>query len=156
MSDKVSAGNSVDLATRDNEGGAAIYSVTVGGTSREVRFRRLDETGSFMGQDIKVVSGSLQGADASLARLGGGYVVAYRALPGGTVAEPGIRILFIGKEGNLQRTKTGNLITYPLAATSNADARVTVRVSRDGQILVAFLDGEGHLRMARKRLDCGQ
>lgn len=155
MSDKGSAGTSVDLATRDETGGGAVYSVTLGGANREVRFRRLDASGAFMGQDIKIVSAPLQGTDASLARLGGGYIVAYRALPGGTITTAGIRFLIISKEGNVQHDSYGRVISYPLADASGAGGRTTVQVSTDGEILVGFLDGNGNLRMARQRLDCG-
>lgn len=154
LSDKASAGSSLDLATRNDEGGAALYSVAIGGTNREIRFRRLDDKGAFMGQDIKIVSSPLQGMDASLARLGVGYVVAYRALPGGAVTKPEIRIMFISKEGNVQHDRLGRLMTYPIAEASGAGGRTTVRVSLDGQILVAFLDGADNLRLARQRLDC--
>ncbi|HEX7481651.1 MAG TPA: hypothetical protein VF331_27850 [Polyangiales bacterium] len=155
MSDQVSVGNSVDLATRDDVGGAALYSLTLGGGNHEVRFRRLDATGAFTGQDVKLIGDGLQATDASFARLGGGYVVVYRALPGGTVTKPSIRFMLISKEGNVTRDAHGNLVTYPLADSTGAGGRTRVQVSTDGQILVAFLDGSGNLRLARQRLDCG-
>jgi len=156
LSAAVTTGNTVDLATREEDGGAVVYSIDVGG-SREVRFRRLSPTGELASDEIKVVSGALQGRDASLARLGGGYVVAYRSLATSTEPEPQVRLLFVTKEGNLQRDGAGRVLTYPVASASPTGGRLTVRVSTDGQLLLGFLDASdqgARFRVIRKRLDC--
>lgn len=157
LSAAVTTGNTVDLATREQDGGAVVYSIDVG-ESHEVRFRRLSTTGSFLSDEIKLVSGTLQGRDASLARLGGGYVVVFRSLPTSSDPETQIRLMFVTKEGNLQRDGAGRVITYPLASAGATGGRLSVRVSADGQLLVGFVDatasGGAQLRLFRKRLDC--
>jgi hypothetical protein len=158
VSDAVSAGNSVDLATRDQEGGGVIYSVDIGNTSHEVRFRRLDKTGAFLGGEVKVIGGALQGRDASLARVAGGYVVAYRTLPSETTTKSEVRLTFITKDGSDMRDGFGHLLTFPVADAGPSGGRVTVRISTEGELLVGFLDSDAAgapiLRLVRKRLDC--
>ena len=154
-----SAGTAIDLATRDiGDGGALLYSVAIGGVNNEVRMRRIGPMGELVSDERKVVGAPLQGRDASFARLGGGYVVAYRALPGGPITSSEVRITFISKEGNQQHDAQGQLLTYKIADASAGGGRVTVRVSNDGQLLVGFVDqaaGGGRvLRLVRKRLDC--
>jgi hypothetical protein len=158
VSDVASSGTTVDLGARDaeNEGGAILYSVNLGGTS-EVRFRRLNALGEVLADEIKVVSGALQGRDASFARLGGGYVIAYRALPGGPITENEIRITFVSKEGILMRDAGGTLTSFKVASAGAATGRTTLRVSNDGQLLIGFIDGSAsttQFRLVRKRLDC--
>jgi hypothetical protein len=158
VSEVASPGTTVDLAARDaeNEGGAILYSVNLGGTS-EVRFRRLNALGEVLADEIKVVSGALQGRDASFARLGGGYVIAYRALPGGAITENEIRITFVSKEGILMRDAGGTLVSFKVASAGQATGRTTLRVSNDGQLLIGFIDGSAsttQFRVVRKRLDC--
>lgn len=149
--------SSVDVATRDVEGGAAIYT-TVVQSSHEVRFRRLDDQGKLSSEEIVIVGSPLQARDASIARIAGGYVVAYRALPGGVITQPEIRVVFISKEGNAPFDSARRLVSYKLGDASAYGGRLTVRVSLDGQILVGFLDGGvagmQKLRMLRQRLDC--
>ena len=156
LSASVTTGNTVDLATREQDGGAVLYSLDLG-QMHEVRFRRLSDEGAFESEEIKVVSGALQGRDASLARLGGGYVVAFRSLPSSIDKETQVRLMFVTKEGNLQRDNAGRVITYPVAKASDTGGRVTVRVSTDGQLLIGFLDSTDagpQFRLIRKRLDC--
>jgi len=155
----VSTGNSVDVATRVEDGGAVIYSLDVGDRP-EVRFRRLNEEGTIVSDEVKVVTFPVQGRDASLARLGGGYVVAYRSVFPEEPARAEIRIQFLTKEGNLQRDSAGNIASYTIAEASATGGRVTARVSQDGQLLVGFLDSaaasdqSSRFRLIRKRLDC--
>ncbi|HKP64277.1 MAG TPA: hypothetical protein VJV78_46390 [Polyangiales bacterium] len=158
LSDVLSAGSVVDLAARDiGEGGAVLYSLNVGGLNQEVRIRRLDETGQLLADERKIVGAPLQARDGSFARLGGGYVVAYRAMPGGPITSPEIRVTFISKEGTLQHDPQGGLLSYKLADASGAGGRVTVRVSTDGELLVSYVDATPNgeqLKLIRKRLDC--
>jgi hypothetical protein len=160
LTDLVSAGSTVDLAARDEgEGGAVLYSTDVGGESQEVRFRRLSDTGELLGDEIKVVSQPLQARDASFARVGGGYVVAYRALPGGGITAPEIRMTVITKDGKTTRDAQGDLVSYKLADAGEGGGRLTVRLSNDGQLLVGFADASAstkQFRLVRKRLDCAQ
>jgi hypothetical protein len=158
VSNLVTAGNSVDVATRDEDGGAILYSVDVAGVNHEIRFRRLDRNGALLGDESKVVGSPLQARDASLARLGGGYVVGYRQMPTTSTPTSQVRLMFITKEGNVMHDSVGRVLTYLVAETTLSSGPVTLRVSTDGQVLVAFLDGGpngNQLRLVRKRLDCG-
>lgn len=156
LSDQVSVGDSVSLASNIT-GGAAVYSVVVGGSSREVRFVRLDGMGRPSSGEIPIVASPLQGMDAAIAALGQGYVIAYRALPGGVITKPEIRVVFVSKEGVASVNEAGNVISLPLSDAGSASARLTVQVSNEGQVLVGWLDqvsGNKTLRLARRRLDC--
>jgi hypothetical protein len=152
------SGSTVDFATRPpGEGGAVVYSVNVGGDNREVRFRRLSPTGELVGTEIKVVGAPLQARDASIARVGGGYCVAYRALPTAAGEQSQIRMTTISKDGVLTRDASGGLVSYPVADASADAGRVTIRLSNDGVLLVGFVDGSEDaktIRLVRKRLDC--
>lgn len=160
MTDYAAPGSTVDLARRDEQGGAAVYSVGINLTNFEVRFRRLNGDATFRGEEIKLISRPLQGKDAGVARLGGGYVVAYRAIPdGASVTQSEIRVVFVSKEGNLNRDPQGRVLTFPLVPASRDGSRIQVKVSVEGQLLVAFVDGtdadQNVLRVVRRHLDCG-
>lgn len=157
------AGSTVDLATRAagelrRLGGAAIYSVSIGGDSDELQYRLLGADGKPKGVERTIISAPLRATDPSIAQLGGGYVVAYRALPGGPVERPEIRIIFVSHEGDTQRDAYGRPLSFKLADASDAEARTTLRVSTDGQILVSWMDidaeGKTVLNLSRRRLDC--
>ena len=110
-------------------------------------------------QCLKLISRPLQGKDAGLVRVGGGYAVVYRAVPdGGTITQPEVRLVFVTKEGNLTRDSAGRLVTFPIAAAARDGSRIQVKLSVDGQLFVAFVDGndagENTLRLIRRRLDC--
>jgi hypothetical protein len=158
VTDAVSGGDTVDLGTRPEDGGGILYSVGIAGVNYEVRFRRLDQQGGFLGDEIKVIGSPLQARDASLAHLGDGYVVAYRQLPTGSATRAQLRLAFITKEGNPMRDSVGRLITTPLVDTSTSGGRVTARVSVEGELLVGFVDTDADggpvFRLVRKRLDC--
>ncbi len=160
MTDYAAPGSTVDLATRGDEGGAAVYSIGLDLVNFEIRFRRLNYDTTFRDGEVKLVSSPLQAKDAGIARLGGGYVVAYRAIPdGGVIKDPQIRLVFVSKEGNLSRDAQGRLITFPVTPAARDGSRVQVKVSVDGQLLIAFVDGsdsaENILRVVHRRLDCG-
>lgn len=158
VTDATGGTTTVDLAPRSgNEGGALIYSTAVGGVNNEVRFRRLSSTGEFIADQIKVVSRPFQGRDASIARLGAGYVVAYRALPGGPITQNEIRLAFLTPEGDVARNSVGEMISYKVADSGAGGGRTTVRVSNDGQLLIGYIDtvdSQTVLRLVRRRLDC--
>lgn len=157
LSSAVTTGNSVDIATRREDGGAVLYSVDIG-DRHEVRFRRLNPEGGFASDEVKVVTFPMQGRDASLSRLGGGYAVAFRSIGEQDPSRGEVRLMFVTKEGNLQRDTAGRVLTYLIAEASATGGRVATRISRDGQLLVAFLDVDTNnvrkLRLFRRRLDC--
>jgi hypothetical protein len=157
-------GSTIDLASYD-EGGAAVYSVVIDASAgdptidggHEVRFQRLDVTGASRGSEIKVVSGPEQGVGASVARVAGGYAIAYRSRPTGP-SEPEIRLVFVTKEGNVFRDPQGRLITYPLAPAGDGGSQTKIEFSVDGYLLIGHVDGQGAegnaWTLIRRRLDC--
>jgi hypothetical protein len=85
--------------------------------------------------------------------------VAYRALPGGDVTAPEVRLTFITKEGNTITDSAGHLVSFPIGPASLADSRTYVSVSVEGEIMVAWIDadpasGKNQLKVVRRRLDC--
>lgn len=162
LTDYAGPGSTVDLATRYPEGGAAVYSVVLEpGTqnqAEEVRFRRFDQDGVLKDLELKVVSRPLQARDASLTRVGGGYAVAYRALPAGVVQEPEVRLTFISKEGNPTLDREGRPVSFPLAPAALDGSRLQVRLSSDGLLAIAYVDGSSkdlnRLHVIRRTLNC--
>ena len=152
-------GSTVDIAGRKEDGGSVVYSVGIDQTSFEVRWRRLFADATVRGDEVKIVSAPLQGKDASIARLGGGYVIVYRAIPDGhIVTEPEIRLAFVSKDGNLSKDAQGRLISFPVVSAARDGSPIQAEVSVDGQLLLAFVDGSDSaanvLRVVRRRLDC--
>lgn len=161
LTDYAAPGSTVSIATRDrvDDGGAVAYSAGIDDVNFEVRFRRLFPDGQPRGSELKVISRPLQGKDAGIAALGGGYVIAYRALPDGVVVkQTEIRLVFVSKDGNLARDTNGRVTTFPVAPAARDGSRIQIAVSVDGQLLLAFVDGndagENLLRVIQKRLDC--
>jgi hypothetical protein len=157
LTDRVAVSSSIDLANRIN-GGGAIYSIELDGLP-QVRFHRLDESGQPIADERVIVGPPLRAQGASLDTLGGGYAVAYRALPGGDVTEPEVRLTFITKEGNTITDAAGHLVSFPIGPASLADSRTYVAVSVEGEIMVAWIDadpasGKNQLKVVRRRLDC--
>jgi hypothetical protein len=144
--------NTIDLATRQEDGGAVVYSVSNSEASHDVRFRRLNANGAVVSDEVKITPNA---SDPSLARLGDGYVIAYRTLPTDKAPQSRVSLTFVTKEGNTRLDSAGRLVSYPIADAGTGGGRITARVSVDGQLLVVFVDGEaGKLRVIRKRLDC--
>jgi hypothetical protein len=157
LTDKVAASSSVDMAGR-TDGGAVIYSIEVDGIP-QVRFRRLDGNGQPVASERSIIGPPLSAQGASLAPLGGGYAVTYRALPGPGIAAPEIRLTFVTKEGNVMRDGGGRLLSFRIGDATMAQGRTAVSVSVEGQIMVAWLDGDvstgrNLLKVVRRRLDC--
>jgi hypothetical protein len=158
LTDKVAVSSSIDLADRNN-GGAAIYSIELDGFP-QVRFRRLDENGQPVAVERTIVGPPLRAQGASLAALGGGYAVAYRALPGGDVSEPEVRLTFVTKEGNVIRDPGGHLVSFPIGTATLAQGRTYVSVSVEGEVMIAWIDADPSsgknnlLKVVRRRLDC--
>jgi hypothetical protein len=159
LTDFAAPGSTVDIATRDRDGAGVIYSQGIDQVNFEVRFRRLHDDASLWGEEVKVISRPLQAKDAGIARIGGGYVVAYRAIPnGGTITEPQVRLAFISKEGNVTKDANGRVVTFPVVPATRDGSQIEVQASTDGQLMLAFVDGNDDagnaLRVVRRRLDC--
>lgn len=157
LSGAVNSANTVDMATREADGGVIVYSIDIDHTQPEVRFRRLSKLGGFLGEEIKVAGSPEKARDASITRLGDGYVVAYRQLSSSDNTRAEIRLAFITKEGTVTRDNVGRMITHFAGTASASGGRITARISIDGQLLLGFVDIDDSgrkLRLIRKRLDC--
>jgi len=149
LSTEHDAAGAVDLATTDASGGAAVFDVSVSGVRPEVHFREVGADGSLPAPERIVSLAPATGKDASIAALAGGYVVAYRALPDGTITEPTLRLTLLDLRGEILNTFEG-----PTMAADGG--RTTIRVAGDGRLLVAWEDqdavaGGRRLRAARVR-----
>jgi hypothetical protein len=157
LTERVAVSSSIDFAQR-GEGGAAVYSIEIDGEP-QVRFRRLAADGAPIADERVIIGPPLRGQDASIAPLAGGYVIVYRALPGGSIEAPEVRMTFVSKEGDALRDAAGSVRTLPIAPATIATARTSVVVSVEGQIMLAWLDADpsskdNALRVVRRRLDC--
>jgi hypothetical protein len=158
LSERVSVSSSIDIANR-SDGAGVIYSIEIDGVP-QVRFRRLDEMGDPTSIEHTIISPPLIADGASLAALGGGYAVAYRAKPDGNLGAPEVRLTFIPKDGNPIRDANGRLLSFHIGDATMADVRTYVSVSVEGEIMVAWLDsgdeksGTNVLKVVRRRLDC--
>jgi hypothetical protein len=161
LSDRVGQSSTIDIAGRSaGGGGAVVYSTEIDGVA-QVRFRRLDEQGQAIGVERTLIGPPLRAQGASLHQLGGGYAVVYRALPGGEITEPEIRLMFITKEGNLTRDGAGRLSSYSIGSSAATKSRPTVSVSVEGALMVAWADVDADtentvLRLVRRKLACDQ
>ena len=157
LTEQVAASSSVDMATR-TDGGGVVYSIEIDELP-QVRFRRLDSAGMPVASERSIIGPPLRAQGASLATLGGGYAVTYRALPGGSVTSPEIRLTFVSKEGNVQRDADGRLLSFRIGDATMAQGRTAVSVSVEGEIMVAWVDadtstGRNVLRVVRRHLAC--
>jgi hypothetical protein len=157
LNDRVGASASIDVAARAKGGGAVLYTTEINGIP-QVRFRRLSETGEPVDIEKTLIGPPLRAQAASIHEIGGGYAVAYRALPGGDITEPEVRLTFITKEGNLTKDGAGRLVSFPISATEGvANGRTSIAVSIDGAIMVAWTDEDADtshdvLKVVRRKL----
>jgi hypothetical protein len=157
LSSKVSASSSIDIASR-TDGAGVIYSIAIDDVP-QVRFRRLDESGNPMSERT-IIGAPQRAVGASIAPLGGGYAIAYRALPDGAITAPEIRLTFVPKEGSPMLDPNGRMLSFHIGDATNAFGRTYVAVSVEGEIMIAWLDsgdeasGTNVLKVVRRRLDC--
>ncbi len=123
-------------------GGAAVFGVDVGGR-REVHAHLLDAAGGALDVERVLTVGAAAGSDASIAELGGGYIVAYRQ----TGTPPTLRVLFLDSLLN-------EVTRLDLLSVSTTGGQTSTRISGDGVVLITWADVVGtetHLRAARIR-----
>lgn len=145
LATQVSTRSSVDLADGAMNA-AVVYSTVVDNAAFEVRFRELDAAGQPMGIEERIVTRSERGTDASIARLGNGYAVAYRELPVVADGTAKVKLILIDKTGR----RLG--AAAHVADTTDAGGRVTIRSSSDGRFTVAWVEVDStsqHVRMVR-------
>jgi hypothetical protein len=132
----------IDISS-DDEGAGVIYSL-VQGTSKQLWFQRLDLTGhaapvmsgARTGGPMaasRVVGPPLNAVDASLAKLPNGFIVAYRAMPGGSVSSPRIRVHFLDRFGRV-------IAESDVALAQSFGGRAAIEAAYDGRVVVAWSD----------------
>jgi hypothetical protein len=130
-------------AVVSNGGGVAVFGADLGSGRREVHAHPLDATGAPFDVERVLTIGTDNGTDASIAELGGGYVVAYRQA--GT--PPMLRVLFLDSLLN-------EVARRDLVGVASTGGPTSVHVSGDGAVLITWADvvgSETHLRAARIR-----
>lgn len=150
---------SVDLAT-DDRGGAVVYSL-IQGNSRQLWLQLLGSDG----RAAPVMSGGLAGGpsdpqrvvgppfaalDASMAKLPFGYVIASRALPGGNVESPRIRVHFLDRVGSITGAPSD------VALASEFGSRTAIEGAIDGRVALAWTDvlEDGTTKLTAAKLPC--
>jgi len=140
--------------------GAAVFGANVGGARRDVRVRLLDGTGTPGRSEYSLNEGAELGDSASVARLRAavgwsrecrdGYAIAYRSYPAGS-ATPVLRLLLISAGAEVVRA-----VDLSPPNISAQGGRTTLRISEDGQLLLAWTDTRDDrvdMRAARIRCD---
>ena len=134
----------VDLSS-DGEGAGVIYSLA-DGESEQLWFQRLGldgraahvMSGIMVGgasDPVRIVGPPYKAVDASLAKLPTGYAVAYRALPGGNVDSPRIRIHFLDRFGRIIGQSDATLATM-------YGGRTAIKAAYDGRVTVGYSDSD--------------
>ena len=139
--------------------GAAVFGANVGGARLDVRVRLLDGRGTPGRSEYSLNEGEELGDSASVARLRAavgwssecrdGYAVAYRSYPGAG-APPVLRLLLISAGAEVVRA-----VNLSPPNISSQGGRTTLRISEDGQLLVAWTDTrEDRVDMRAARIRC--
>jgi len=142
LTSEAGAFGSIELGT-DDEGGGVIYSLGQA-ESRQLWFQQLDRNGQaapiVTAMDVggpsppkRVVGPPYKAIDASIAKLGVGYAVAYRALPGGMVTSPRIRVHFLDRVGQI-------IGVSDVALASEFGGRTAIEAAVDGRIVLGWTD----------------
>lgn len=146
-----------------SEDGASVFSALVSGVRRDVRVRRVDGTGvpSVAEYAMNGTTGSPSeyGDSASVVRLRAatgwsttcrdGYAVVYRSYATSD-AEPVLRLILLDAGAQLVR-----YVDLSPTDISSRGGRTTLRISGDGQLLVAWTDAfDDHVNMRAARVRC--
>lgn len=145
VGDQVAIGSDGVTEIRTERGGAVVWTEQIAQTGLQVWFqavgpdgqaaRLLDNQGMDLGPAPKkrLVNSPLRAIDASVTRMptGVGFAVAYRALVGGQVTAPRIRVLFLDRTG----TQIGD---SDIAYTSEWGGRTAIQSSLDGRFTIGW------------------
>jgi hypothetical protein len=135
------ANGSIDISG-DDEGAGVIYSV-IQGTSQQLWFQRLGpnaliqtsaDTVGTAADAVRVIGPPYLAVDASIARVPAGFIVAYRALVGGEIQSPSIRVHFLDRFGRV-------IGQSGVALAGEFGGRTSVEAAYDGRVVVAWSDG---------------
>ncbi|MGD8859722.1 MAG: hypothetical protein PVI30_06910 [Myxococcales bacterium] len=132
----------IELATEE-DGGGVVYTIAQG-TGRQLWFQRLDAEGlaapvtggtqtGGASEPQRVVGLPMVAVDASMAKLANGYIVAYRALSGGAIEEPTIRVVFLDRFGRIIGDSS-------VAYASEQGSRTSIEVAYDGRVSLGWAD----------------
>ncbi|MDD9947346.1 MAG: hypothetical protein OXU20_40280 [Myxococcales bacterium] len=146
---------------RDVAAGALVYVVTVGGSGRQLWAQLVDEqgepaqlldaTGRPRGPapPKRLVNAPLRAIDASITRMPTGYAVAYRALPGGPVTRPTIRVLFLDRAGEI-------IGDSDVGYTTELGGVTSIKMASNGRIVIGWseYDGAGKATIKIASLPC--
>ncbi len=159
MSTEHNAGGDVDVGLTPMDG-AAVFTALIAGVRRDVRVRLLDGTGTPGMSEFALNEGAEQGDSASVARLRqavgwsegcrDGYAVVYRSYPTGG-ANTVLRLILLDAGADVVRA-----VDLEIPDVTNRGGRTTVRISGDGNLLVAWTDARTDridMRAARIRCD---
>jgi hypothetical protein len=149
---------SVELGS-DDDGGGVIYSIGQA-ESQQLWFQKIDRTGRAakimsginVGGDAspqRVVGPPYKANDASLAKLPVGFAVAYRALPGGMVTSPRIRVHFLDRDGRI-------IGVSDVALAGEFGGRTAIEAAVDGRIVLGWTDTaeDGSSTLTAVKLPC--
>ena len=158
LSTDAGALGSVDVSA-DDVGAGAIYSL-IQGDSDQLWFQQLGLDGraakaTSAGRvggpvdPVRVVGPPYKAIDASLAKLPVGYAIAYRALPGGDVGSPRIRVHFLDRFGRI-------LGKSDVALAEANGGRTAIKSAYDGRITVGWsdTDDQGETTLTAIKLPC--
>jgi hypothetical protein len=159
LSTEHNAGGDVDVGLTPRDG-AAVFTALIAGVRRDVRVRLLDGTGTPGMSEFALNEGMEQGDSASVARLReavgwsagcrDGYAVVYRSYPDGGAGTV-LRLILLDAGADVVRA-----VDLTVPDVSNRGGRTTLRISGDGQLLVAWTDARADrvdMRAARIRCD---
>jgi hypothetical protein len=159
MTTEHNAGGDVDVGLTPRDG-AAVFTALIAGVRRDVRVRLLDGTGTPGMSEFALNEGMEQGDSASVARLReavgwsagcrDGYAVVYRSYPDGGTRTV-LRLVLLDAGADVVRA-----VDLDVPDVSNRGGRTTLRISGDGQLLVAWTDTRTDrvdMRAARIRCD---
>jgi hypothetical protein len=145
--------------TADATGGAVIYSI-IQGTSEQLWFQSLGKDGHaapvISGGRIggpadasRIVGPPYNAVDASLTKLPNGFAVAYRALPGGAIHTPRIRVHFLDLFGRV-------IGDSDVALAQQYGGRTAIQAGYDGRIVFAWSDQDenGKTTTTAAKLPC--
>jgi hypothetical protein len=113
--------------------GIEAFGVLVAGALPQIRVREFDPSGAPAGSERIVTSPPTQGIEPGVAAFSPGWLVAYRALPDGTLMTPTIRISYVTRFGS------PNAI-FDVASTSREGGPVRIATAPDGRVAVAWAE----------------
>ncbi len=126
-----------------------VFDVSISGARPEVHFRPIDvETGAATGLEQAVHTLDIQARDGAIAPFGGGYVAAFRALSGDSIASPQIHVSLLDFLG-------ARVASAGIGDVEVEGGPLTVATASDGSFVIAWASiAEGQTTMHARRVRC--